>query len=179
MSVDKVPNDDYISKWSDNGIDMLYEFMQSEQLALQTLNPRDPFILAQGFQQTLDATESADFREIMGVNGERTLNESAVKTLTCQRLAIITDRLFTLEAIDEDEFITGDYDKTVLITGLFREFQFGRTDDKDRLSVELVDPQFLRPRLDIRSELFARADRFLVPVESITARLYDPLELIN
>lgn len=179
MTNNELPNQDYIEQWSEDGISQLYDFMQSFQPNFQTTRKNDFFILAQEYQHTIDTEQNPDFRNIMGLDGESTLNKVASQQITFRRLALITDRLFILSKFDDARIITDDYDRTALITGLFDSFAFSQLDDKDLLSVELIEPQFLRPRLDIKSETIAAADRVIVPVGSISARIYDPEELFQ
>ncbi len=158
------------NEWREEKISELFSYMIKSLPILESTVKRDPFILAQEFQKTIDVADNPEFRVIMGDAGKDELNNCMPTAILERRLAVVTNRLFALY----EEKVVADYDKPVLFSGYFDEFIFGHSDDKDRLFAQFVEPRFLRPHLDIESKEFATANTFAIPVESIRARVYDP-----
>lgn len=163
-------NDNNSNEWREERISELFSYMVRSLPILESTVKRDPFILAQEFQKTIDIADDPDFRVIMGDAGKDELNNCMPTAILERRLAVVANRLFALSKDD----IVADYDKPVLFSGYFDEFIFGHSDDKDRLFAQFVEPRFLRPHLDMESREFAMANAFAIPVESIRARVYDP-----
>jgi len=179
----EIPSDDYIKKWTEDGINQLFDFMESFQPNLQTTKTNDPFILAQQFQHTMDKERDPYFRKIMGNAGEETLNKLIPKQIT-YRLSLVTDRLIVLTMRD-DGLHVDDYRTNTFVTGELDEFVFEDTEkttyaEKDRLSVKLIRPEFLFPRSsEFRSGAkptisVNSASKYAIPVESVRGRLFDP-----
>lgn len=180
MAAKEIPSSgDYIEKWSDEGIDQLHDYLTAFRPTLQTVETEDIFALAQRYQHDMDREESKAIRLEMGLYGAKELNDHIPDEMADRRLAIIARRLFALTGSDDDteRYMTA-LSQPVFVSGIFDSFVVGSSDNKDRISVELVYPKFLKPRLDRQTKRFATVDRFAIPVEALSARIYEPTELL-
>lgn len=174
MSNHEMPSDKRIYEMSEVGIDLLEQYLQFYQPTLETTDTKDPFALAKDFQTTINSETNLKFQLTMGFYGKDQLNQSIPDRMLANRLAIVTNHLFALSGSDLTSSKAEDYKQPVLVSGAFEFFSFAEVDNRRLLLAEFALPKFLRPRLSTQSPAFAEAKRLAVPVDAISARIYDP-----
>lgn len=192
MTTNEFSHGSHSEQWTQEDAYQLYKYMDSTRPTFQTRKSRDPIVLAQEFQHTIDSATDSAVRRIMGSAGEETLNQIAPNQITYRHLAIVTDRLIVLSA--PTGRVIGDYATKTLVTGLFDRFAFEDAEhqdhvDSDWIAVKLTKPSFLYAESrEIALELFdadkelvavAADNELTIPVAAVRGQVYDPETLFH
>jgi hypothetical protein len=167
-----------IEPWSERSIIWLYNFMREYEPDFDTQESKDPFTLAQTYQETLKATEDQQFRQIMGDDGKDKLNGLLENSFRYRHLAITACELTLLTGDELIDKYNTDEDKPALFTGILDYFDFENSGKTGRLYAAIVLPQFLRPSTDKLPEL-SSANKLAIPVDAVRGRVIDPEYMVD
>lgn len=162
-------------KINDDMIFGIVEFLNKPTSDYIKLERNDPLELAQQFQHTVESVSDAETALEIGTYGAQKLNRVVPTRMLANRLALVTETLYALSDWEDDGKHSVQADCNITVSGLFDRFSFNAHDDRPHqdISLELIRPRFLAPRIDRQIRL-PHVSRLSIPVSAVLARMYEP-----